>query len=96
VGLGTDRTHPAGLGIEGIPRSVIDQVSRRSAQMSGWHGERNHRPEREGRAWGGKPRGEAARATYPDLLAAWGVRPDADEKVVSSKVRYEKSRQRGG
>jgi len=78
LGYGIERSRQ-GWELKGIPRVSSTRFSRRSAQMSGWHRRRNHRP-KEKDALGRQAGGEAARADLPDLLAAWGVRLTADEK----------------
>jgi conjugative relaxase-like TrwC/TraI family protein len=90
LGYGIERTRQ-GWEVRGIPRSVIDKFSRRSAQIERLAHEKGITDPKEKDALGAASReGKRHGLTYPDLLAAWGVRLTADEKVVISKVRYEK------
>jgi conjugative relaxase-like TrwC/TraI family protein len=92
LGYGIERTRQ-GWEVKGISRSLIDKFSRRSAQIERLAQEKGITDPKAKDALGAASReGKRHGLTYPDLLAAWGVRLTADEKVVISKVRYEKSR----
>jgi conjugative relaxase-like TrwC/TraI family protein len=91
LGYGIERTRQ-GWEVKGIPRAVIDKFSRRSAQIDRLAQEKGITDPKEKDALGAASReGKRHGLTYSDLLAAWGVRLTADEKVVISKVRYDKS-----
>jgi conjugative relaxase-like TrwC/TraI family protein len=91
LGYGIERTRQ-GWEVKGISRSVIDKFSRRSAQIERLAHEKGITDPKAKDALGAASReGKRHGLTYPDLLAAWGVRLTADEKVVIAKVRYEKS-----
>ena len=92
LGYGIERTRQ-GWEVKGISRGIIDKFSRRSAQIERLAQEKGITDPKAKDALGAASReGKRHGLTYPDLLAAWGVRLTADEKVVISKVRYEKSR----
>ncbi len=91
LGYGIERT-PKGWEISGIPRSVIDKFSRRTAQIERLAAEKGIKDAKTKDALGAASReGKRHGLTYSDLLAAWGIRLTADEKVQISKVRFDKA-----
>ncbi|MEA3207138.1 MAG: hypothetical protein QOE70_195 [Chthoniobacter sp.] len=91
LGYGIERTRQ-GWEVTGIPRSVIDKFSRRSEQINRLAREKGITDPKEKDALGAASReGKRHGLTYPDLLAAWGVRLTADEKVAIFKVGLDKT-----
>lgn len=96
LGYGIDRTR-TGWEISGIPRSLIDKFSRRNALIERLAAEKGVTDSEAKHALGlasreGKRRG----LNGAELLAAWGVRLTEDEKVLISKVCYDKTGQAKG
>lgn len=90
IGYGIRRT-PTGWEIEGIPRSVIDKFSRRTAQIERFADEHGITDPRIKDGLGAATReGKRHGMTYPEMLAAWGVRLTAEEKVLISKIRFDR------
>jgi len=90
LGYGIERTRQ-GWELKGIPRSIIDKFSRRSAQIERLAHEKGINDPKEKDALGAASReGKRHGLTYADLLAAWGVRLTPEEKVIISKVRFDK------
>jgi conjugative relaxase-like TrwC/TraI family protein len=86
LGYGIERT-PKGWEITGIPRSVIDKFSRRTAQIERLAEKRGIHDAKDKDALGAASReGKRHGMTYSDLLAAWGVRLTPDEKVMIFKA----------
>ena len=86
LGYGIERT-PKGWEISGIPRSVIDKFSRRTAQIEKL-AEKLGIHDAKGRdALGAASReGKRHGMNYSDLLAAWGMRLTPDEKAMIFKA----------
>ena len=92
LGYGIERTR-TGWEISGIPRTLIDKFSRRTAQIDRLAEKKGITDPKKKDALGAASReGKRHGMTYSDLLAAWGVRLTPEEKVLISKVRYDKSR----
>jgi conjugative relaxase-like TrwC/TraI family protein len=90
LGYGIRRTK-AGWEIAGIPQAVIDKFSRRTAQIERYAQDMGITDARAKDALGAATReGKRHGMTYSDLLAAWGVRLTEAEKVIISKVRYDR------
>ncbi len=90
LGYGIERTRQ-GWEIKGIPRVVIDKFSRRTAQIERLAAEKGITDAKSKDGLGAASReGKRHGLTYSDLLAAWGVRLTAEEKVLISKVRFDK------
>jgi conjugative relaxase-like TrwC/TraI family protein len=90
-GYGIERT-TMGWEITGIPRTLIEKFSRRTAQIERLAAEKGITDERAKDALGAASReGKRHGLTYSDLLAAWGTRLTAEEKVLISKVAYDKA-----
>lgn len=91
LGYGIERTRQ-GWEVTGIPRSVIDKFSRRSAQIDRLAHEKGITDPKEKDMLGAASReGKRHGLTYPDLLAAWGVRLTPEEKIAISKVGLDKT-----
>lgn len=86
LGFGIERT-PKGWEISGIPRSVIDKFSRRTAQIEKLAEERGIHNAKDRDALGAASR-ESKRhgLLYSDLLAAWGSRMTPEEKAMVMKA----------
>ncbi len=92
LGYGIERTRQ-GWEVQGISRSIIDKFSRRRAQIERLAQEKGITDPKIKDMLGAASRaGKRHGLTYPDLLAAWGKRLEADEKVAISKAGYEKGR----
>lgn len=90
IGYGIRRTK-VGWEIEGIPQAVIDKFSRRTAQIERYAEEKGVTDAKAKDGLGAATReGKRHGMTYTDLLAAWGVRLTEAEKVIISKVRFDK------
>ena len=86
LGYGIERT-PKGWEISGIPRSVIDKFSQRTAQIERLAEERGIHDAKAKDALGAASReGKRHGMTYSDLLAAWGARLTPDEKAKIFKA----------
>ena len=86
LGFSIERT-PKGWEISGIPRSVIDKFSRRTAQIEKLAEERGIHNPKDRDALGAASR-ESKRhgLLYSDLLAAWGSRMTPEEKAMVIKA----------
>lgn len=90
IGYGIRRTK-VGWEIEGVPQSVIDKFSRRTAQIERFAEEKGITDAKSKDGLGAATReGKRHGMTYTDLLAAWGVRLTESEKVIISKVRFDR------
>jgi conjugative relaxase-like TrwC/TraI family protein len=90
LGYGIERTRQ-GWEVKGIPRAVIDKFSRRTAQIERLAAEKGITDNKAKDGLGAASReGKRHGLTYSDLLAAWGVRLTPEEKVLISKVRFDK------
>lgn len=90
IGYGIRRTK-AGWEIEGIPQAVIDKFSRRTSQIERFADEHGIKDAKVKDGLGAATReGKRHGMTYIDLLAAWGVRLTENEKVIISKVRFDR------
>lgn len=90
LGYGIERTKQ-GWEVRGIPRTIIDKFSRRSAQIDRLADEKGITdPKKKDQLGAASREGKRRGLTYPDLLAAWGVRLTPEEKVLISKVRFDK------
>ena len=86
LGYGIERT-PKGWEISGIPRSIIDKFSRRTAQIEKLAEELGIHDAKHKDALGAASRERKRHdTTYSDLLAAWGIRLTPEEKVMISKA----------
>jgi conjugative relaxase-like TrwC/TraI family protein len=96
LGYGIERTR-TGWEISGIPRSLIDKFSRRTAKIEKVAEELGIHDAKGKDALGAATReGKRHGMSYSDLLAAWGVRLTPEEKVLISKVVYDKTPGRPG
>jgi conjugative relaxase-like TrwC/TraI family protein len=96
LGYGITRTRQ-GWEISGIPRTLIDKFSRRTAQIERLADSKGITDPKEKDSLGATSReGKRHGMTYSDLLAAWGVRLTPDEKVLISTVGLDKSGARSG
>jgi conjugative relaxase-like TrwC/TraI family protein len=90
LGYGIERTR-TGWEISGIPRTLIDKFSRRTAQIDRLAEKKGISDPKQKDALGAASReGKRHGMTYSDLLAAWGVRLTPEEKVLISKAVYDK------
>jgi conjugative relaxase-like TrwC/TraI family protein len=93
---GIERTRQ-GWEVKGIPRAVIDKFSRRTAQIERLAAEKNITDAKAKDGLGAASReGKRRGMTYADLLAAWGVRLTPEEKVIISRIRFDKEPGRKG
>ena len=86
IGYGIERTR-GGWEITGIPRSVIDKFSRRTAQIERLAEANGITDAKAKDALGAATReGKRRGLTHADLLAAWTVRLTGDEKALIAEV----------
>jgi conjugative relaxase-like TrwC/TraI family protein len=94
LGYGIARTRQ-GWEIEGIPRSVVEKFSRRTAQIERVAEEKGVTDAKAKDALGAATReGKRRGLTHVDLLKAWDVRLTADEKQRISDVHANRGRGR--
>lgn len=90
LGYGIRRTK-SGWELDGIPQAVIDKFSRRTAQIERFADEHGIKDAKLKDGLGAATReGKRHGLTYSDLLAAWGVRLTENEKIIISKVRFDR------
>jgi conjugative relaxase-like TrwC/TraI family protein len=90
LGYGIERTR-TGWEISGIPRTLIDKFSRRTAQIERLAEKKGiSDPKKKDLLGAASREGKRHGMTYSDLLAAWGVRLTPEEKVLISKAVYDK------
>lgn len=90
LGYGIQKT-AAGWEIEGVPRSLITKFSRRTAEIERIAEERGITDDKLKDGLGALTRqGKRHGLTYSDLLAAWGSRMTEAEKVLVSKLRFDR------
>lgn len=96
LGYGIERT-PRGWEVQGISRSIIEKFSRRRAQIERLAQEKGITDPKAKDMLGAASRaGKRHGLAYPDLLAAWGIRLGAEEKVAISRVAGERRRKTAG
>ncbi len=86
LGYGIERTRQ-GWEVQGVPRTLIDKFSRRTAQIERLAAEKGI-SDAQGKDGLGAASRENKRhgLTHSDLLAAWGVRLTPEEKALLSKL----------
>jgi conjugative relaxase-like TrwC/TraI family protein len=90
LGYGIDRTR-TGWEIAGIPRTLIHKFSRRTSQIEQLAESKGiSDPKLKDMLGAASREGKRHGMTYSDLLAAWGARLTAEEKVLISKVHFDK------
>ena len=86
LGYGIERTR-GGWEVSGIPRAVIDKFSRRTAEIERLADAAGITDAKAKDALGAASReGKRRGLTNADLLAAWNLRLDADEKLLIAEV----------
>lgn len=92
LGYGIERT-PKGWEISGIPQSVVDKFSRRTAEIEKLAKARGISDAKGKDALGAASReGKRHGLTYSDLLATWGERLTPEEKVMIFKAAEREGR----